>query len=261
MAGSDGIEAVDRPRDEAQVVKRRRRCPWTIGVSSRKAQPFLPSSCSYDWRVQIVALADRPDLLGSDLPFGEGWPEIIFHDPVAKKLMPRVDELFPHLNLVVLDDHERVIAGGWGVPLAWDGSIENLPEGWDAALAQSIDDHEAGRRPDTVCTMAAEVTKGHRGRGLGGLVLSALKDKALEHGLQRMIAPARPTLKARYPLTPIDRYARWRQADGWPFDPWLRTHERVGAKVIDTTTRSMRIEGSVQEWEDWAKMKFPESGD
>lgn len=208
----------------------------------------------------IVALADLPDLLADDLPFGEGWPEIVFHDPVAKRYMPRVDELFPHLNLVVLDDEEGVIAGGWGVPLAWDGTIENLPEGWDSALAKSIDDHDAGVRSDALCTMAAEVVRGHQSKGLGGLVLSALKRKAREQGLQRMIAPARPTMKARYPLTPIDRYAGWTRADGALFDPWLRTHERVGAQVIATTTRSMRIEGTVQEWESWAKMEFPYSG-
>jgi GNAT superfamily N-acetyltransferase len=208
----------------------------------------------------IVTLADRPDLQLEDLPFGEGWPEIIFHDPVAKKLMPRVDELFLHLNLVVMDDEGGVIAGGWGVPLAWDGTIENLPEGWDAALVKSIDDHDAGVSPDTLCTMAAEVTKRHRGQGLGGLMLSALKDKARECGLQGMIAPARPTMKSQYPLVPIDRYADWKRGDGGLFDPWLRTHERVGAEVITTTTHSMRIEGTVQEWEDWAKMAFPESG-
>jgi GNAT superfamily N-acetyltransferase len=108
--------------------------------------------------------------------------------------------------------------------------------------------------------MAAEVTRGHQGQGLGALVLSALKGKAREHGLQRMIAPARPTMKARYPLTPIDRYAGWKRRDGELYDPWLRTHERLGAKVIATTTRSMRIEGTVREWEGWAKMEFPETG-
>jgi GNAT superfamily N-acetyltransferase len=208
----------------------------------------------------VAALADRPDLLDGGLPFGAGWPEIIFHDPVAKEYVPRVDELFLHLNLVVLDDEEHVIAGGWGVPLAWDGTLKNLPEGWDAALAKSVHDHNASVSPDTLCTMAAEVTRGHQGQGLGALVLSALKGKAREHGLQRMIAPARPTMKARYPLTPIDRYAGWKRRDGELYDPWLRTHERLGAKVIATTTRSMRIEGTVREWEGWAKMEFPETG-
>lgn len=208
----------------------------------------------------VAALADRPALLDGNLPFGEGWPEIIFHDRTAKEYMPRVDKLFLHLNLVVLDDEERVIAGGWGVPLEWDGTVENLPEGWDSALAKAVDDHDASVGPNTLCTMAAEVTKGHQGQGLGGLVLSALKDKARELGLQRMIAPARPTMKARYPLTPINRYAGWKRLDGRLFDPWLRTHERIGAEVIATTTRSMRIEGTVQEWEDWVKLELPESG-
>jgi GNAT superfamily N-acetyltransferase len=208
---------------------------------------------------RIATLAERPDLIGH-LPFGEGWPEIIFHDAVAKQYMPRVDELFQHLNVVVLDDEDRVIAGGWGVPIVWDGDVGHLPAGWDGALEQSILDHDAGRLPEALCTMAAEVVAGHRGQGLGGIVLSTLKDKAWEHGLSYMIAPARPTLKARYPLTPIEQYAQWVRADGTPFDPWLRTHTRVGAHILGVTKRSMLIEGTVEEWEEWANMAFPESG-
>jgi GNAT superfamily N-acetyltransferase len=66
--------------------------------------------------------------------------------------------------------------------------------------------------------MPVEVVAEHQGAGLGTFVLSALKEKAREHGLPRMIGPVRPTLKTRYPLVPIDRYASWVQEDGTLFD-------------------------------------------
>ena len=53
------------------------------------------------------------------------------------------------------------------------------------------------------------------------------------HGLDALIAPVRPTWKERYPLTPIERYVLWRREDGLPYDPWLRTHERVGGESSD----------------------------
>jgi len=34
-----------------------------------------------------------------------------------------------------------------------------------------------------------------------------------------LVAPVRPTLRHRYPLTPIERYAEWRLGDGLLFDP------------------------------------------
>ena len=76
-----------------------------------------------------------------------------------------------------------------------------------------------------------------------------------------MIAPVRPSLKERYPLVPIERYAQWRRLDGVLFDPWMRVHERLGAVVIKPEPRSLRITGSVAEWENWTGMAFPESGD
>ena len=59
----------------------------------------------------------------------------------------------------------------------------------------------------------------------------------------------------------IEDYAAWRRADGLPFDPWMRVHERVGAAVLKPERRSMRITGSIAEWEEWTQMAFPGSGD
>lgn len=86
-------------------------------------------------------------------------------------------------------------------------------------------------------------------------------DIARRHGLETLIAPVRPTLKDRYPLVPIERYAGWRREDGSLFDPWLRIHERLGATMLKPEPESLRITGTVAEWESWTEMAFPESGE
>ena len=58
----------------------------------------------------------------------------------------------------------------------------------------------------------------------------------------------------------MERFARWSRPDGLSIDPWIRTHQRMGARVLGPATRSMTISGTVTEWESWTEMVFPESG-
>jgi hypothetical protein len=70
----------------------------------------------------------------------------------------------------------------------------------------------------------------------------------------------RPTQKDRYSLVPMERYLSWRRHDGAHFDPWLRTHGRLGAAVVKVAPESMQVTGTVAEWEERTKMALPESG-
>ena len=81
-----------------------------------------------------------------------------------------------------------------------------------------------------------------------------MREIAGRHGLRRLIAPVRPSRKERYPLTPIDRYVTWRREDGRLLDPWMRLHERLGARVATALPRSMLITGTVGEWEAWTEL-------
>ena len=89
----------------------------------------------------------------------------------------------------------------------------------------------------------------------------AMAGLARDAGLAHLIAPVRPTLKDRYPTIPIERYARWTRADGTPFDPWMRVHTRLGARIGPAIPRSLHIAGTVGDWESWTGMPFPETGD
>jgi hypothetical protein len=80
-------------------------------------------------------------------------------------------------------------------------------------------------------------------------------------GFRELIAPVRPTWKERYPLTPLERYVHWRRDDGLPFDPWIRLHVRLGAELAEVCLESMRVTGTVAEWEEWTGLLFPDDGD
>lgn len=192
--------------------------------------------------------------------FSEGWPEFIFHDRQTGRHLPRVRELFSDLELVLLDGDE-IVAAGWAVPLRWNGQIADLPTGYNGCLARALEAHNAGVHPDTMAIVAAQVRRDRQGEGLAGELLTALRDLAGKAGWPRVICPVRPTLKASYPLTPIERYIEWTRPDGTPLDPWIRTHCRLGARVLAPAPRSQVITGTVAEWQAWTGMAFPDSGD
>lgn len=211
--------------------------------------------------MEFVTSADRPELRAETTQaFSQAWPEFVFHDTVVPRYIDRVERYFAAYHVLVLDEG-KVVAGGWAVPLAWDGVTGHLPDGYDGALAASVDGHEAGSPPTTLCFMAASVAGAHAGRGLAGVVLDELKRRGTADGLDRVVAPLRPTSKHRYPTTPMADFAGWRREDGLSVDPWVRTHQRMGAEVLAVAPRSMHIVGSVADWESWADMVFPVSGE
>jgi len=208
----------------------------------------------------VVTVADRPDQNDeAEAAFRERWPEFVFHDQLANACLERVDQYFPQFQIRVLADG-AVAAGGWGVPFVWDGKLDQLPEGFRTALAQSIDEHEAGQAPNGFSFMAAAVARKFDKLGLATHVLNALIERAQAAGLEAVVAPVRPTWKDRYAQFSMADYAQWRREDGLSIDPWIRTHQRMGATILKPAPNSMVVEGSVTEWEGWAGMPFPASG-
>jgi GNAT superfamily N-acetyltransferase len=210
--------------------------------------------------LEVVVSADRPDL-GEQLTtvFRPVWPEFIFHDPIDAEYLSQAEAFFPQYNLLVLDGQD-IVTGGWGVPIRWNGTAGDLPDGYDDALVRAVTGHEDSVPADTMCIMAAAVRPGRRGSGLAGTALSALRDRAADAGIGRVIAPVRPSLKSRYPLTPMESFSRWARPDGLHIDPWVRSHQRLGATILGPAEPSMTIVGTVADWEQWAGMAFPESG-
>jgi hypothetical protein len=187
---------------------------------------------------EVVTSSERSDLHeAAGAAFRERWPEFIFHDEVPTKFMPRVESYFASFDILLLADG-RVAAGGWGVPFAWDGTPAGLPEGYRSMLIAAVDDHQQSHQATAFSFMAAAVANEFDKQGLAARVLDALTKRALEVGLDHVVAPIRPTWKHRYPNVRMAEYAQWRRADGLSIDPWIRTHQRLGATIIGPAPNS-----------------------
>jgi hypothetical protein len=209
----------------------------------------------------IVTLEQRPDLAEQVRGFSqEAWPEFLQHDAACGRYWRLLYSTFARFQVLLCDPADTVIAVGHTMPLVWNGTQDDLPSGIDGVLQRGVHDAERSRAPTTLSALAAMVAPSHQGRGLSAAILRAMRSTAAVTGLTALIAPVRPTLKHRYPLTPIERYMRWTHPDGSPFDPWLRVHWRLGAEFLQVAPQSMVVTGTVQEWETWTEMSFPESG-
>ena len=202
-------------------------------------------------------MAERPDLTTL------GWertrdtiPEYNNHGDVLNRYWGRLTEERPEFQFHLLDDDGEVVARARSIPVRWDGRVDDLPVGIDGAIARGFEERGA----NVLCALVIMVPRDVQGRGVSSVAVRAMLELARRHRLQGLIAPVRPSWKERYPLVPIDRYAGWRRPDGLLFDPWMRVHERLGATVLKPEPRSLRITGSVDEWERWVELVFPESG-
>lgn len=202
--------------------------------------------------------AQRPELI-EQLSIDQ-WPEFMLHSKVAIEHYPYMYEHYTDFQFYLCNEEDIVVGDGVCIPIKWDGTLEDLPDGWDAALIAGVNGHKTGQKPTTLCALAATVSSKYVGQGISTEIIGAMKKIAAQHDLKNLLAPVRPSLKSLYPLTPIENYVRWKRDDGMLFDPWLRVHERQHAKILKLAPQSMTITGTVKQWQEWTKLTFPESG-
>jgi GNAT superfamily N-acetyltransferase len=176
------------------------------------------------------------------------WPEIVLHDAISNAHWGRLYEERPEFQFVLVDDGE-LLAEGNSIP------VSGMPASWRDALRSGFERGPA----DRLCALAILIDPDRQRRGLSRLMLEHMRGLAFERDWD-LVAPVRPSLKHRYPLTPIERYVEWRRDDGLLFDPWLRAHERLGAELVGIAENSLVAEGTVAELEQWSGLSFPESG-
>jgi hypothetical protein len=181
----------------------------------------------------------------------------MLEDPVAARCFPLLYERFPTLQHFLVDtDADELVAEVNSVPVAV--VLDDLPDrGWDDVLERGTTGDE---EPNAVSAIQVLIRPGRHGQGLSARCLERMREGVRAHGFTDLIAPVRPSWKARYPLVAIDRYVTWTTDVGLPLDPWLRVHARLGAALVRPCPRSMTITGSVADWERWTEMEFPDSG-
>jgi hypothetical protein len=209
----------------------------------------------------LYTVAKRPDLVPQMKAVPpQIWPAFMLEDPIASHYWDKLYTVFAEYQSVFVDSADSIVGTGYTIPFVWDGDPQTLPQGWDGVIERGFADHEAGREPNAISALSAEILPTHQGKGLSTHIIQAMRGIGIQRGFHSLVAPVRPSLKPRYPLIPIERYAFWTQSDGLPFDPWMRVHARLGAEILAVSPRSMYIPGTVAQWEQWTGMAFPESG-
>lgn len=211
------------------------------------------------WNIYTYAERPVPDEMRGDLL--KSWPVFMLEDPVANENWDFLYSKFPDFQFFIYDEHDRLVAEGNTIPVRWDDAPEALPEeGWDWALRSGVKNFDEGIQPNLVSALSATILKSEQGKGISTVIIETMRSIAARHGLKSLVAPVRPSMKTLYPLAPMERYVTWTRADGSPLDAWMRVHWRLGARVVRVAPLSMRIPGTLAEWERWSGLVFPESG-
>ncbi len=213
----------------------------------------------------IITLAERPSLAKEFWPQKQRiWDPFMFEDRYGNFLWDKVVTGSPATQLYLVVD-DAPVAVAQTTPLTWDGTLGDLPIGWADGMVRAAADRNAGRQPNTLQALEISIAPEYRSQGVSYRMLSEVRKLAERMEFQAVIVAVRPSLKSRYPLTPMERYARWmrpgKNGTPEPFDPWLRAHWRVGGEILTVAHPSMVIEAKVDDWEEWTGVEYPESGD
>lgn len=212
--------------------------------------------------LEITTLAERPELAGPMWAMADTWPEFMLQDLVGWSHYGQMVTAFPEFVLVATDTSGKLVARAFSVPfaLAADGRGTLPDRGWDQVLLWALSDHRHGTTPDTVSAIEISIHAEHQGKGLAAPMVTAMRDNARARGFGELVAPVRPTAKHREPATPMAEYAFRKRDDGLPFDPWLRTHVRVGGVIDSVAAASMVVGGSLADWRTWTGLPFDADG-
>jgi len=177
------------------------------------------------------------------------WPQFLLNDAISRRYWNRLYSDFPEFQFAIHDGDELVAEGNC-IP------VSGQPAQWRDAFVAVF---ERGGEPDRVCALAIMVSPAYRGGGVSRVALEHMRSLAAPVG--DLVAPVRPTLKTEHPHVPIEEYAGWRRDDGTHFDPWIRTHERVGGTITGVAEAAMVIEGPVASWQEWTGLDFAADGE
>jgi hypothetical protein len=148
----------------------------------------------------------------------------------------------------------RLAAVANAAPVAFNGSLAELPdEGWCWQVTRAAAAVLEGARATHLGAFAVSMSPLFRGHGLSALALHGFRLLARRHGLNGVIAPVRPPSKADRPRESIDVFLKRTAPDGsgLPTDSWLRTHLRVGGRIVKPARQAMVVDVPLGMWEVW----------
>ncbi len=123
--------------------------------------------------MKIVRYADRPDLreIRYEHISRRTFPEYMHHNAPGAKYWDELYQTHPDFQLALLDG-EELVAELHSLPAAWDGSLEDLPPGWDDIFPRAF---ESGRVADTLFALAISVLPERQESRLSSVMVSAMR--------------------------------------------------------------------------------------
>ena len=212
--------------------------------------------------LQVFSIKEKPELRKYHSEIGDRvWPVFMGNDSVLLNNWEDLYRTFPEYQLTFINDG-KIVGMANSIPFYRDMPLENLPEeGWDWVLLKGLKDKKDNSKPNTLSGLQVAIDTPYQNKGYSPLMVKEMRQLASRMGLPHLVVPLRPTMKSMHPLMPISQYVAWKREDGLPYDPWLRVHVKIGARIIKPCNRSMYITGSISKWEEWTGKKFPKSGE
>lgn len=214
--------------------------------------------------MDIISLCERPDLIEAvfDKEFQSLWPRFISHSETAKLYFaPWMFDQYLDYAFVGLVNG-RPVARIFTIGFAFDIPSRGYypPGGWDQAIRWGNEDKAIRRAPDTLCALDITILPEMQGKGYSLKIINYLKAVAKLRGLKNFFVPLRPSEKKNNPEIDLQRYIYLTGDDGYPVDPWLRSHVRAGGHILSIAPYSMTILGTVGQWREWTNQKIISSG-
>lgn len=212
---------------------------------------------------EIITLENRSDLVERrEKMCSEVWADFMTHDAILNEHWHYIGEHYGHYQFVMMKEGEdEMLAAANCIPLPFDSDPKELSEAGIDWMFEELD-RTAGFEGQAKSLFAIQIVINPEflGSGLSYEAVKTMVEIGRKNGCKALYAPVRPNKKCDYPLMDMDAYVNLKNDDGHPFDPWMRVHTKLGGEIVKVCPKSMDIRGTVAQWEEWAKMKFPVSG-
>ncbi|OGG40727.1 hypothetical protein A3A21_01910 [Candidatus Jorgensenbacteria bacterium RIFCSPLOWO2_01_FULL_45_25b] len=166
----------------------------------------------------------------------------------SAKIKARLTSFREGITLAVV---EKIPAGSqYAFRFDWDGDSTSLSS-WEEGTKHGWTDQVHVATGNTGFLVGVGVNPEFRGEKfthnlrfphtmrISELLIARTLDNLFEMGVEQVIANARIPLYHTRPEMGVDEYCELRQEDGAPYDPVLRFHERMGAKILKPVEYSM----------------------
>lgn len=146
--------------------------------------------------LKIVLVSQIPDLaLEIEKLHLGSWPQFFDGDAILQKYWPDIYLEFPEYQFAIVNSNNEILGAGNMLPISWDGSKQDLPEGWSEGVQKAFLAKERKQKGNCLMVLAGVVSSSARGEGLSKKIIYAFKQLTAKLGYEKLIIPVRPTDK------------------------------------------------------------------